>query len=220
MTRILVLSALAAAAAGCTIEMKVAPQVPPPNNAPKIPIKVAVVVPPSTRQITRVEELQNPCIGFTLGQSPEGDVFARTVEGVLRNYFREVVSLSAPPASGGAEIVVEAVMTRVGIKPACGVSPDMYALAEGSFRALGRDGREVWKSGRSSARAEGPNFDWGNYATLTPKAMAALATGWADDLAVSPLVRGERDARPSESFDGDSPAPAAAGGEQKPWWAK
>jgi hypothetical protein len=217
MTKIFILLLAVVATSGCVLEMKIAPQIPPPSNGLKFPIKVAVVVPASTRQITATEELQNSCIGGTLAPSPEGDVFARTVEGVLRNYFQDVVSLSALPAPADAQIVVEAVMTRIGIKPACGDSPTMNAIAEGSFRALGSDGRELWRSGHTSGRAEG-GMDMSNYDTLTPKAMAALATDWANDLAGSALVRGAREPQSAESSESAAPAPAAAG--EKPWWAK
>lgn len=217
MKRVLPLMAGALILSGCTMSLRLSPQVPQLNSGPKIPMKVAVVVPAESRGFDQAEALPTSCFQMTTKPAPHGRIFVETVQGVLEQYFDQVAMLDGLPAPDDARLIFEATLTRVGLKAACLASPDFYATAEGTFRAVDRQGREIWRSTRTSAKDEEAlpmtMAAMESYHVIMPKAMAKLASAWAFDLATSPMVRkltaAERPARRAAD---------ASGAGSEPWW--
>jgi hypothetical protein len=205
--------------------LHLAPQIPQVNSGQKVPIKVAVIVPESSRNLNQAAALPTGCFQMTTNPAPHGQIFVQTVQGIMEQYFDQVVMLDAPPAPKDAALVVEAALTGIGMKAACIASPDFYAEATGSFRAMDPQGHELWRDTRSSAReSEGLPMAMAPYHTIMPKAMADLVSYWATDLVMSPAVRGalpdqsdERPARRARQTDDSSPS-NGSGGAATPWW--
>jgi hypothetical protein len=182
--------ALALSLGGCTMSLNLSPQIPLVNNGPKAPLKVAVIVPQASRDFNQAATFPAGCISLHTGPAPHGQIFLQTVQGILEEYFEQVVILDAPPGPNDAQLTVEAVLTGIGMKTACDVSPEFYAEAKGSFRTLDSQGRETWRDPHGSARvSESMPGDVGPYHSIMPKAMAALVSSWAADLMMSPVVR-------------------------------
>ena len=185
-------------------------------------MKVAVIVPSASRQVTQAISLPTGCFAMSITPAPHGEIFAQTIQGVFAQYFDSVVLLDAAPAPSDAQLVVEATLSSIGVKFACLASPDFFGEAKGSFRALDSNGAELWRSGRNSSHVtDGLPMTMGPYQTIMPKAMSALAASWASDLAMSSLVRGEAQPAATRSYQRPAPTPAAAttgGGDS--WWKK
>jgi hypothetical protein len=216
MKKILLLSA-ALATAGCTLNLQLQPQIPPATGGPKIPAKLALIVPASSREVTQAEALPTGCFNMTIAPAPHGEIFAQTMQGVFQQYFNQVVLIESLPAPADADVIAEATLTRIGVKFACLASSDFYAQAEGGFRMLDSQGRELWRSSRTSAKtSEGLPMSMGPYQTIMPKAMAELASSWASDMAMAMNSRPAA-ARPAER----APSAESAGSSgSAPWWQK
>ena len=209
----LLLSA-ALATAGCTLNLQLQPQLPPPNPGPRVPMKVALIVPSATRELTQTTLLPTGCFGLTINPAPQGEIFAQTVQGVLAQAFDQVVAISGLPAPADADLIVQATLSSIGVKPACLASPAFYGEAVGSLSTLDSDGRETWRSARTSARAEeGLPMGPSEYQTIMPKAMTNLASAWASELAIYVAAR-----RPARVHSAENPAASAPG--SAPWWQK
>jgi len=75
------LSMLAAASAsgGCATTLQLQPQIPPSNGEPRMPMKVALLVPPATRGLTETALLPTGCLGgLSFNPAPQGEIFAQT----------------------------------------------------------------------------------------------------------------------------------------------
>ena len=202
----------------CTLNLNLVPEIPQSNYGPRIPMKVAVIVPQASRQITQAASLPTGCFTMAITPAPHGDIFVQTLQGVFGQYFDSVVMLENAPAPDDAQLVVEATLSSIGVKFACLASPDFYGEAKGTFRAVDSNGGELWRSGRTSSHVtDGLPMSMGPYQTIMPKAMAALASSWASDIAMSSLVRGEAQpaARPVRRA-----APSAAPAAGDAWWKK
>jgi len=221
MKKWLPLTAVVLALGGCTMTLKLAPQIPQVNNGQKVPMKVAVIVPEASRNISQATAFPTGCFQLSTNPAPHGQIFVQTVQGILDQYFDQVVMLDAPPAPKDAQLVVEAVLSGIGMKAACMASPDFYAEANGSFRAMDSSGHEIWRDTRTSAReTQGMPMAMGPYHAIMPKAMADLVAYWATDLVMSPAVReAQPDERPARRERPAEVSPAS-GGSDTPWWQK
>jgi hypothetical protein len=180
-------------------------------------MKVALIVPAATRGWTQTAALPTGCFGtLSFNPAPQGEIFAQTVLAVLQQKFDEVVAIDALPAPADARLIVEATLSAIGIKPACPISPEFFAEADGALRVLNPDGSERRRSIHTSARDEEPMpvMSMDSYHAITPKAMANLASDWANELAQAAAAqRPQPDETSGRAPDAQTPG-------SKPWWQK
>lgn len=197
---------------GCALTLSLSPQIPIVNIGNRAPLKVIVIVPQESRDLNQAKTLPSGiCVPLHTNPAPHGQIFLETVQGIMEQYFDQVIMLDTPPASSDAQLIVEATLTGIGVKTACDYSPAFYAEAQGTFRIIDSQGRETWRDPHTSARAQEamPTATVAPYHTIMPKAMAALVSYWAADLAMTPVVRNAQSQRSSKP---------AAGSVDEPWW--
>jgi hypothetical protein len=187
--------ALLAAVSACTFSLRAASDVPQINtSSARLPGKVAVIVPGPTRALTETGAEPTRCWGLPkVSPQPYGQVFEDTLRGVLGQYFEGVEFIPFLPAPAGTRLVLEASLSRVGVRWGCGSSPEIYGTAAGSLRVLGPEGKERWRSFKTHHRYDTKLSVWSMkpYYTLVPGAIAGLVTAWASELSMAPFARGE-----------------------------
>ncbi len=140
---------------GCvTIRPDLKPTTPPMFVAKKAPLKVAVIVPPSSRSVTTLTRIPTACMDSSakFEAAQYGTVFEQTVMDVLSRMYEQVEPMQAIPPESDHNAILEVSLTKVGMKLGCMANPESYTLAEGTFRALDANGKEVWRSTLTSKR--------------------------------------------------------------------
>jgi hypothetical protein len=162
---------------------KVKPQLPDAAILDKLPLKAAVFIPESTRNYTQPTDVSRGCLAMHVTGN-FGQIFAGTVEGMLKQVFDDL-TVVRQPAAGAYDILVEADMTEYVYKAGCMGNPGSYGIVKGSIRALDTNGREVWRSKETSKRS---SFT-GSWQDFVPESMTSLVGTWTQELTSQPQIR-------------------------------
>ena len=127
--------------------------VPPPLVVNKVPLKVAVVVPQSSRVIREVTFFDSPCWGVK-SQNPAkyGEFFRRTVQEIFSRVYEQVEIVESTPVNAAYSAILEASISSIGFRAGCPATPAEYSKVDGALRALDAEGKEVWHSTFTSKR--------------------------------------------------------------------
>jgi hypothetical protein len=162
---------------------KVKPQLPDAAILDKLPLKAAVFIPESTRKYTQPTDVSRGCLAMHVTGN-FGQIFAGTVEGMLKQVFDDL-TVVRQPAAGAYDILVEADMTEYVYKAGCMGNPGSYGIVKGSIRALDTNGREIWRSKETSKRS---SFT-GSWQDFVPESMTSLVGTWTQELTSQPQIR-------------------------------
>jgi hypothetical protein len=177
-----------------TIKPELKPMPPPMFVAKKVPLKVAVIVPPASRSLQDLTRIPSTCLDSAVSFAPAqyGVMFQQTVVEVLSRMYEQVESVQGIPSGSNHDAILEASLAKIGFKSGCGASPESYVLVEGAFRLMDANGKEVWRSPLTLKRSEagitqsmgGPNERFGaNFSA----SVGVLVAEWVQELTRFPL---------------------------------
>lgn len=164
----------------------------------KIPIanrqdlSVAIIAPSDVRDFNTAHEIQADCWsgGLQFAPAPYGETLVQTLHNRFSFMFSNVDVLLTPENLEDYDAIFKVGITDMGIKLACGISPNQYADVEGSLHAFRDDGSHLWSSSRTTGRDEGGMsyaMDFNRiYGDHFSKAIAALVDGWVAELIMTP----------------------------------
>jgi hypothetical protein len=163
----------------------------PIEVGPKIPLKVALLVPDAARNLNII--YYPDCIdGIT--PAPYGVLFQETTREILGQIFSEVSLIRSlyEAEKGAYDTFMEATLSELHWELACALdNPNHRINAKGNLRVLDKGGRTVWKSQQGSQIVPTPHVsdienldeDVGMYISKT---IGLLVAGWAKELINSP----------------------------------
>jgi hypothetical protein len=161
----------------------VKPKLPDTAIHDKLPLKVALYIPESTRNYTQPTDVSHGCLAIHV-TGDFGQIFAGTVEGTLKQVFKEL-NVVKQPSAGNYDILVEADMTEYIYKAGCIANPSSYGIVKGNIRALDGNGREIWRS-RETSKTSNFTSSWEEF---VPESMTSLVGTWAQELISQPQIR-------------------------------
>jgi hypothetical protein len=204
---------------GCVVVVPAeSPDPPPLVVAAKIPLKVALVIPESTRAFSHTTDLPGPCIGGAIHFTAYGVVLEQSAKDIFSSLFEEVTVVRESLQAVQAEAILEVTMTKFGSKFACRISPYFTLMPEGTFRAIDRRGTEVWRSQTISNpftrevqfTFRGPNsggLSWEEKERQdVSSSIANLVTTWAQEISKVPIAQYAQGFLPGQSPRPESPA--------------
>jgi hypothetical protein len=172
----------------------------------KIPMKIALMTTPASREVTTITDLPSPCLGSITWQPVNyGPFFEQTTRDLLSRVYEQVDVIQSVSAGESYNAILEISLVKISNKASCGASPESSTKVDGMLRTLDVSGREVWKSGLSTAtadrsrtadRAGGTRDAW--YGRSVATAMASLVVGWLEELDKSPRRQWARGGLPVE----------------------
>jgi len=155
----------------------------------KSPLRIALYIPESTRNYTQATRLNDRC-GFSSGELANryGEIFSEAVSGTLKQVFKEVKPVSRPVAEGN-DLIIQAEFTELAYKRGCRPDPVAYIILNGNFRALDKNGAEIWRSNLTSRKVESPLEMRYTVEKVIPSAMATLVGEWTKELLAVPQIQ-------------------------------
>jgi hypothetical protein len=176
--------------AGCVGGPVVEPAIPPLVVSSKIPLRVALVVPESTRTFSKTNHI-GPCgSGGVRDFAAYGAVLEQSVRDIFSSLFEEVTVVRETIQGFGSDATLEVTMSKFSYKWPCPLSPGVWLMPEGTFRAIDRRGIEVWRSQTTSRELEIAN-EWHNteekQTSRISSAIANLVTKWAQEISRVPI---------------------------------
>jgi hypothetical protein len=153
----------------------------------KLPLKVALYIPESTRNYSQPTDVSHGCIGMHVTGN-FGQIFAGTVEGTLKQVFEEL-NVVKQPSAGNNDVLVEADMTEYIYKAGCAANRSSYGTVKGDIWALDRHGKEIWRSKETSKTLDFYESGSGTWQEFVPKSMASLIGTWAQELISQPQIK-------------------------------
>jgi len=156
----------------------------------KSPLRVALYISESTRNYTEGTRLKDGCGFAARGLAPNryGEIFAETVQGTLSQVFKEVTIVKHSAAEGN-DLIIQAEFTELAYKIGCRPDPVGYFILKGTFRALDKNGAEIWHSNLMSRKVESPIELRYKYEKVIPSAMATLIGDWTKELLAVPQIQ-------------------------------
>ncbi|MBM4270595.1 MAG: hypothetical protein FJ139_00310, partial [Deltaproteobacteria bacterium] len=192
--------AVATALAGCgPINLNLRPDVPNLHIYDRMPVRVALLVPESTRNFSMGIKEESGCLGQQdiAPMKSYGEVFEETVNGVFSQIFKETVLVRQPRVQG-YDFTVEATMDYFSYRLGCLISPPIFSYTvKGGMRVLDSGGREIWRSKTTSKKVDinvmpmafSPAGIYEQMAKDISAVIASLAGGWGYELKTSPDVQ-------------------------------
>jgi hypothetical protein len=167
---------------GCAGNVQLQTELPDTMILDKSPLRVALYIPDSTRNYTEATRLKDRC-GFSSGEwaNRYGEIFAEAVQGTLSQVFKEVKPVRRPVAEGN-DVIIQAEFTELAYKRGCRPDPVAYIILNGNFRALDKNGAEIWRSNLTSRKVESPLEMRYTVEKVIPSAMATLVGEWTKEL--------------------------------------
>lgn len=186
---------------GCSLP-ELRPEIPTVSVGEKQHIKVAVLIPQSTRNLTEVTLLPSICGGGSSGSGSGsggdfykknyGVAFENAVTGIFSQMFDQVDIVLALPQQRDYSIIFEATLTQVYIKPGCFIANGAVAFV-GALRAVDTAGNEVWRSKNTSKQFEEivkfPPKGLEEYSKLLSSSIVKFVEEWASELKTLPVQR-------------------------------
>jgi len=182
---------LATFLAGCEAEVRpdfktdFPTNIPPISVAPKVPLKIALMIPPDSRDFSNFEAIPSGCSGEAM-VGPVGAVFEQTTRESLSRVYEQVDLVQSFSEGSSYHAVIEASLTKVTAREGCMRSRGTYAVVNGALRAFDLQGNEVW---RSAITAKRKNGDDKTGADLAASAITTLVSDWVQELGRFPTKR-------------------------------
>jgi hypothetical protein len=152
--RTAVFLAIAVFLGGCAVSPVLKKEVQIAPVAEKIPMKAALLIPESSRNLNTAQKLPTGCIGGDLTPSPYGVIFEETARDTFVQFFDNVSIIRAMPPPQGHDVVIETTFDSIGYKTACLASPAEHYIAKGTIRMMDKTGKEIWRSGYTSHQSD------------------------------------------------------------------
>lgn len=177
--------------AGCTtLTPDLKPYTPPMIVTKKIPLKIALMVPPEARNLTTFTELPTACLGgITVAPVGYGTLFEQTTKDILSQVYEQVDSVQSVSEESAYSAILEAAITKVGARFGCPISPESYLVIDATLRAVDLHGKEVWRSRNVTKRQDFPLFalvDDQSIGKNISATVGALVSDWVQELQQSP----------------------------------
>lgn len=120
----------------------------------KYPLKVALIVPPATRNINTVTISRSKCIGGVteVVPYPFGQTFTETAIGTFSKMFSEVDVINGLPAEKEYDLILETTLASLTFKNGCDDDPGNFYEARGTVKLLDNDYREIWSGSQGAAQ--------------------------------------------------------------------
>ena len=151
------LALIAVGISGCVSAVRVdsiQPVIPDVQVRKKYPMKVALVMPPSTQHMNTIGIARSTCIGgvSSITPYPYGKTFRETVVGAFSKMFNEVDVLESFKAEKDYDLIIETTLSSLTFKNGCQEDPGNYFQADGTVKLFDNDYREIWPGYRGVER--------------------------------------------------------------------
>lgn len=184
---VLVLMALSSCAPVVRVD-HINPVLPDIQLRNKYPMKVALIVPDTTRNVSTVGIMRSTCIGGVSDIVPYsyGNTFKDIAIGTFSKMFSEVDLLKGFTAEKDYDLFIEATLTSLAFKNGCQADPGNFFHAAGTVKLFDNDFREI-SPGYQGAATETWQF-WTSVpaGTVIGSVLSSLVNKYAHEVSVSP----------------------------------
>ena len=204
--KLVLVTLLIGSLSGCmTITPDLKPRYPQMVVGNKIPMKIALMTAPASRNVTTVTVLPSPCLGSVTWQPVNyGSFFEQTAKDLLSRVYEQVDVVQSVQAGSNYHAILEVSLEKIANRSGCPASPGSYIKIDGTLRALDVSGREIWKSGLNANKADhdwvtfkgGSGDEW--YGQVVATAMSALVVSWMEELGKFPSKQWAKGGLPVE----------------------